>query len=216
MIVLAVQARDCECIRALLLAGASPTAASAKGNTPLSIGASDPALAALLKTPPTPSTSSKLGMSSPGLFDSIEWEALRSRVLWLHRQRISNPRVWLRLQYAPPGTLKSLSVRLEAELWHDVVPRTAENFRCLCTGEKGAASAFGAPPLHFKGSVVHRIVPGQILQGGDITRGDGLGGESIYGRQFTDESFEGRAGSHRRKGLLSMANSGRKSTATVP
>ena len=74
------------------------------------------------------------------------------------------------------------------------MPRTAENFRCLCTGERGASKAFGSPPLCFKGSPVHRIVPGQILQGGDITRGDGRGGESIFGSKFADESFEGKAG----------------------
>ena len=94
------------------------------------------------------------------------------------------------------------------------MPRTAENFRCLCTGEKGHSSAFGAPPLHFANCASHRIVPGQILQAGDFTSGDGKGGESIYGRKFADESFEGRAGSHKSKGLLSMANSGRNSNGS--
>ena len=69
--------------------------------------------------------------------------------------------------------------RIEMTLRADVVPKTAENFRCLCTGERGACAAFGAPPLHFKGNVAHRIVPGNILQAGDITSGDGRGGESI-------------------------------------
>ena len=54
--------------------------------------------------------------------------------------------------------------RVEVELWADAAPRTAENFRCLCTGDKGAARAFGSPPLHFAKTKVHRIVPGQILQ----------------------------------------------------
>ncbi|KAL3911147.1 MAG: hypothetical protein SGPRY_008803, partial [Prymnesium sp.] len=99
------------------------------------------------------------------------------------------------------------------ELWSDLVPRTAHNFACLCTGEKGAAKAFGSPPLHFKGSFAHRIVPGKLIQAGDFTLGDGRGGESIYGCKFDDESFEGRAGSHCSKGLLSMANSGRRAGA---
>ena len=94
------------------------------------------------------------------------------------------------------------------------VPKTSENFRCLCTGERGASQAFGAPPLCFKGSPIHRIVPGQILQGGDITRGDGRGGESIFGSKFADESFGGKAGRHTAKGLLSMANSGRNSNSS--
>ena len=103
---------------------------------------------------------------------------------------------------------------LVVELWADVVPKTAENFRCLCTGEKGACAAFGSPPLHYKGNAAHRIVPYQILQAGDITTGDGKGGESIYGRKFADESFDGRAGRHSSKGLLSMANSGRNSNGS--
>ena len=86
-----------------------------------------------------------------------------------------------------------------AELFADAVPRTADNFRALCTGEAGACNFhFGSPPLHFKGSRMHRIVPGQLVQGGDITSGDGRGGESIYGKTFEDESF---AIPHDRKGL---------------
>ena len=104
--------------------------------------------------------------------------------------------------------------RIKMELFADECPRTAENFRCLCTGEAGVCSAFGGPPLHFKGNVVHRIVPGQIFQAGDITAGNGTGGESIYGRKFEDESFAGRAGRHR-KGLLSMANSVRTAQSRV-
>lgn len=90
------------------------------------------------------------------------------------------------------------SGRLEIELFADVVPRTAENFRCLCTGEKGR-------DLSFKGCEFHRIIPGFMAQGGDITNGDGTGGRSIYGPSFADESF---ARLHARANILSMANSG--------
>ncbi|XP_038045338.1 peptidyl-prolyl cis-trans isomerase G-like isoform X1 [Patiria miniata] len=99
----------------------------------------------------------------------------------------------------------SLAGRVTFELYTDICPLTCENFRALCTGEKGIGKTT-EKPLHYKGTPIHRVVKDFIIQGGDFSAGNGTGGESIYGGTFGDENFDVK---HDKPYLLSMANRGK-------
>ena len=116
-------------------------------------------------------------------------------------QRSRNPVVFFDISIGgvPAG-------RIEFELFADVVPKTAENFRALCTGERGAPEGRPLLALHYKDSLFHAITKGVACVGGDITNHDGSGGDSIFGGRFNDESFEGKAGAHTGRGCLSMGH----------
>eukprot|EP01134_Creolimax_fragrantissima_P005652 CFRG5652T1 len=111
--------------------------------------------------------------------------------------------------YKEPSSLRV--GRVEIELNESSCPKTCVNFKQLCTGEKGAGKI--AKALHYKTNPIHRVVKGKLLQGGDITRFDGSGGESVWGKKFNDEK-EGLKVKLEEPGLLCMANSGKNSNTS--
>eukprot|EP00434_Breviolum_minutum_P015875 symbB.v1.2.013989.t1/scaffold1008.1/size148887/1 len=111
----------------------------------------------------------------------------------------SLPRAWLEIAI---GSAEPR--RMVFALYSDSVPKTAENFRQLCTGEHEGVTARGKA-FHYKGSLLHRMIPGLMIQGGDFENANGTGGESIYARRFADENFREKVN---RRGLLCMANDG--------
>ena len=117
-----------------------------------------------------------------------------------------NPRARLRVE------IDGVDVgALVLELFASDAPRTCENFLRLCEGRDRSTRADSNAALDYVGSVFHRIIPGFMAQGGDFERGDGTGGESVFGPTFADESFSRR---HDARGALAMANSGRHTNAS--
>ncbi|XP_047942656.1 peptidyl-prolyl cis-trans isomerase 1-like [Salvia hispanica] len=110
---------------------------------------------------------------------------------------MANPKVFFDITIG-----SKLEGRIVMELFADVVPKTAENFRALCIGKKPDGSIM---PLYYKGSSFHRVIPNFMCQGGDYTTNNGIGSQSIYGGNFEDENFVKK---HTGPGILSMANAG--------
>lgn len=133
-----------------------------------------------------------------GLFNKINMYDEKQSIIVSDHKYDQLPKVFFDIQKAS-GDIR----RIVFVLFSDTVPKTAENFRALCTGEKGK-DAKGLD-LHFKGAEFHRIIKGFMMQGGDFENGNGTGGASIYGNKFNDENF---VDTHDKRGLLSMANSG--------
>ncbi|KAL3882633.1 hypothetical protein ACJMK2_028957 [Sinanodonta woodiana] len=129
------------------------------------------------------------------LYETLREEAYKSH---LNSKKHEYVYMDISISHEPVG-------RLVFELFTDLVPKTCENFKALCTGEKGKSPETDHT-LSYKNSLLHRIVPNGWVQGGDFIHGRGNGGESIYGAVFEDENFGLK---HSRRGILGMANKGR-------
>lgn len=137
---------------------------------------------------------------NPTLYETLRKEAYANYLV-----KTKNTYVYLEFTYEN----KKLG-RIVIELFKNILPKTCENFRLLCTGEKGRSSET-ATKLHYKGSVLHRIVSQGWIQGGDIISGKGTGSESTYGGLFEDESF---AIIHNKRGVVGMCNTGRNTNGS--
>lgn len=223
---LAVRAGSAVCVETLILARADLSRQTRKGKVALDIarennhadivrllqasgtrppptrGPQTGRTCALTMEPLSPASDVSLGVGPPLSAGAhrLFRQALRAEVQSHRPCNDGRPRVFLdvAVEGRPAG-------RIVIELDYEAVPKTAENFRALCTGEKGLGRNLARRPLHYKGCAFHRIIPGFMIQSGDFTSGDGRGGESIYGGKFADESFERR---HSGFGCVSMANSG--------